>query len=182
VEAPSASVIVRCRDEAPTIERTLLSLRRQTVRSEIVVVDSGSMDGTLEIARRLGDVTIEIPAFDFTYGYALNVGARAAKAPVHFALSAHCFAERPDWIERSLAHYEDSRVAATNGIATFADGRPVRETFLQDAAHARGNARWGFSNHASSWRVEVWRRFPFDEALVYARTASGRGGCSTQGT
>jgi rhamnosyltransferase len=164
--APRATVIVRSKDESRTIERTLSLLRRQTVDPEIVVVDSGSHDGTVGIARRFCDRMIEIPPREFTYGRALNIGARAAKAPIHFAISAHCFPERPDWIERSLAHYERDDVAATNGIQTFADGRPVTEPFYQDAAHARSDPHWGFSNHASSWRASVWQRFPFDEDLA----------------
>ena len=85
-----ASVIVRTKDKADTVEATFAALRPQTVPVEVVVVDSGSTDGTLEIARRHADRLVEIPAEAFTFGRALNVGAAAATAPVHFALSAHC--------------------------------------------------------------------------------------------
>jgi rhamnosyltransferase len=165
--APPASIIVRCRDERATLERTLRTLHAQTVRPEIIVVDSGSVDGSLELAQREADRVIRIAPEEFTYGRALNVGARAAAAPVHFALSSHCFAP-PEWVERSLAHYERADVAGANGIQTFADGSPVTSPFFQEAAHARSNPWWGFSNHASSWRAEAWRRFPFDEELDYA--------------
>ena len=165
---PSAAVIVRCRDERDTLGRTLATLRAQTVPAEIVVVDSGSVDGSLELARAEADRVVEIAPESFTYGYALNVGARAAAAAdVHFALSSHCFAP-PHWIERALTHYEREDVAATNGIQTLADGTPVTRPFVQDAAHARGDPWWGFSNHASSWRASVWREHPFDERLDYA--------------
>jgi rhamnosyltransferase len=160
-----ASVIVRTKNEARAVERAFAALRAQTVSVEIVVVDSGSSDGTLEIARAWCDELVEIPPERFTYGRALNVGAERANAPFHFALSAHCAPARADWVERSLAHYERGDVAATNGIETFPDGTPVARVFYQDAAHARANPYWGFSNHASSWRGDVWRRFPFDERL-----------------
>lgn len=159
---------MRARDAERTIGRSLELLRSQTVQPEIVVVDSGSCDRTLQIARDVCDELIEIPQSEFTYGRALNIGARAASAPVHFALSAHCFPERADWLERSLAHYERPDVAATNGIQGFPDGSPVPEPFYQDAAHAHANPFWGFSNHASSWRTAVWEEFPFDERIDYA--------------
>ena len=165
---PEASVIVRARDEAKTIRRTLDSLRAQTVRPEIIVVDSGSRDATVELSRPRCDRLIEIPPERFTYGRALNIGAAAASAPIHFALSAHCWPERDDWIELSLAHYDRPEVAGTNGIETFADGRAVQAPFEQAAAHARADPFWGFSNHASSWRGSVWERFPFDEDIDYA--------------
>jgi len=167
VSAP-ASVIVRCRDEGGTIERTLQSLRDQTVETEIVVVDSGSRDGSLEIARRWCDQLIEIPPASFTYGFALNTGARAASADFHFALSAHCHFERPDWIERALRHYEREDVAGVTGYHSLPDGTPLEGTFFETPAHARAHPFWGFSNHASSWRASVWEEYPFDESLDYA--------------
>lgn len=163
-----ASVIVRCKDEEKLLERALVSLRRQTVEPEIIVVDSGSRDRSVEIARRWCDQLIEIPAESFTHGRALNIGAAAATAPFHFALSAHCEAERDDWIARTLAHYERSDVAAASGFHALPDGSPLVGVFYQDAAHARAHPFWGFSNHASSWRASVWADHPFDEALAWA--------------
>ena len=165
--AAAASVIVRCKNEARTLGATLDALERQTVRPEIVFIDSGSTDGSRELARGRADRMLDIAPGSFTYGSALNLGAGTASAPIHFACSAHCV-PRDDWVERSLAHYERDDVAGTNGIQTFADGSPVNEVFYQDAAHARSNPDWGFSNHASSWRASVWERFPFDERLDYA--------------
>ena len=161
-----ASVIVRCKNEARTLAATLDALERQTVRPEVVFVDSGSTDGSRELGSERCDVLLDLPPVSFTYGRALNLGAAAATAPIHFACSAHCV-PREDWVERSLAHYEREDVAATNGIQTFADGSAVREVFYQDAAHAREDVYWGFSNHASSWRASVWSEFPFEERLDY---------------
>lgn len=163
-----ASVIVRTKDKADVIERALRSLLAQTIRPEIIVVDSGSTDGTLEIARSLCDRLIEIPPESFTYGYALNAGAREATAPIGFALSAHCVARRSDWIERSLAHYVREDVAATSGQTILPGVVPLTEPFHQDIAHARRHPLWGMSNHASSWRMSLWERFPFSETIDYA--------------
>jgi rhamnosyltransferase len=165
---PSASVIVRAKDEAATIERTLSALRAQSVEAEIVVVDSGSRDGTREIAALLADVVIDLEPGDFSYGRALNLGAAAAGAPIHFALSAHCVPPDVDWIANALPHYEDPTVAAVTGDSGLPGGAPLMTEFRQDAAHARAHPFWGFSNHGSSWRADVWRRFPFDEDLDYA--------------
>ena len=51
-------------------------------------------------------------------------------------------------------------MAATNGIQTLPDGTKADEVFYQDAAHVRAHLLWGFSNHASSWRAELWRDTP----------------------
>jgi rhamnosyltransferase len=161
-----ATVIVRAKDEERSIERALSALRRQSVDPEIVVVDSGSTDGTLAIARRYADRIIEIRPEEFSFGRSLNIGARAASAPIHFALSAHCAPETDDWIERTLGHYERPDVAAVNGALSLPNGRLRLEVVHEsDAGAARARPFDGFSNHASSWRASVWEQHPFDEQL-----------------
>jgi rhamnosyltransferase len=159
------SVIVRAKNKADTIEATLVALRAQTVPVEIIVVDSGSTDDTLDIARRYADKLIEIPPSEFTYGRALNIGAAAASCDVHFALSAHCVPYFSDWIERSVHHYERADVAGTNQSKRSPDGVMIPDVYYQTMDDARRAPFWGFSNHGSSWRGSVWRRFPFREDL-----------------
>jgi rhamnosyltransferase len=163
---PPASVIVRTKDSARTLGRALSSLRAQTIPSEIIVVDSGSSDGTLAIAQKQADRVLEIDAASFSFGHALNVGAAVARAPIHFALSSHTFAPDNRWIERSLAMYDRSDVAGTSGAPVCPDSHePLRTTVYQTLSDALSNPTWGFSNTGSSWRAEVWADFPFDEHL-----------------
>jgi rhamnosyltransferase len=166
VSAPAATFIVRAKDKRDTIEATLRSIRGQTVPSELIVVDSGSTDGTREVAARYADRVVDIPAGAFSYGGALNAGAAAASAPVHAALSAHCTLPGDDWLERVLRHYRDPAVAATNGERLDPEGRRLEAPLVQTLELARRHPGWGFSNHASTWRADVWRAFPFDERLV----------------
>lgn len=50
------SIIIPVFNEAPVIERLLQSLKKQTYKPlEIIVVDDGSVDNTIEIARRYAD-------------------------------------------------------------------------------------------------------------------------------
>lgn len=163
-----ASVIVRAKDEVAKIEQALTSVRQQTVSAELIVVDSGSTDGTLAIAHRLADRVIEIPPERFTYGYSLNVGASAATAPLHVALSAHCQLPRTDWLATAADHYRRADVAATHGVNHSPGGGALAEVFYQDYDFQYAHPYWGFSNHASSWRAGVWERFPFDEQLPAA--------------
>ena len=159
------SVIVRAKDKVETIGATLESVRRQSVEAEIIVVDSGSTDGTLRVAERWADLIVEIAPEEFTYGGALNTGAAAASAPVHAALSAHCVLESETWLEDSLGKYERADVAATAAGFNTPTGDPLRGTRFQTIEDVALNPIWGFSNHASTWRADVWREFPFREDL-----------------
>jgi len=55
----AVTVVVPTRDSSRTLERCLESLRAQTARCRVVVVDGASRDGTVVIARRLADEVIE---------------------------------------------------------------------------------------------------------------------------
>ncbi|MGY1664583.1 glycosyltransferase [Geodermatophilus sp. SYSU D00696] len=163
--SPDTSVIVRSRNKAKTIEATFQALRAQSRPVEIVVVDSGSTDGTVEIAKKWADVLIEIAPESFSYGRALNVGADAASGAIHFALSAHCRPTTNTWVEDSLSFYQDERVVGTCEAFRTPAGEPIQGVYLPPLDEARSQPAWGFSNHASSWRADTWRTFRFREDL-----------------
>ena len=52
--------MVRSRDSERTIQKTFASVRAQTIEAELIAVDSGSRDRTLEIARRWCDQVLEL--------------------------------------------------------------------------------------------------------------------------
>ena len=157
-----ASVVIRARDEGAAIGATLAALAAQTLRDhEVIVVDSGSRDDTIAIARRAGATVIEIPADTFTFGGALNTGAERAAAPVCVALSAHAPPTDDGWLERIVAACSEDGVACASGDRLGPDGTPLAGRIRQDAALAERVPRWGYSNAAGAFRTELWRRRPF---------------------
>lgn len=56
--SPSVTVVVPTKNAARTLGRCLDSLRTQTYPTRTVVVDNGSTDGTVEVARRGADVVL----------------------------------------------------------------------------------------------------------------------------
>lgn len=159
------SIIVRTYNSAATLEDCLRSLAGQTVRPEVIVVDSGSTDDTLTIAHRYADRFTTLPHEAFTYGRALNRGAEIASAPIHGALSSHCTLNSRTWVADALRHYERAEVAAACGHIVGPDGSPLVAPLDVTAETPIPNPRWSFSNHASTWRVSVWGEHPFNETL-----------------
>lgn len=77
---PALSVVIIGRNEGERLERCILSA--QSIEgwqpAEILYVDSGSTDGSLDLAARLGAVVLPLPAGAFTAARARNFGWRHA--------------------------------------------------------------------------------------------------------
>ena len=189
VPSVRASVIIRARDEAKSIGTTLDLLAGQTVAHDVVVVDSGSTDGTQVIARERGAHVVDLQGDEFTFGRSLNVGvraaledgARAASAPFLVALSAHAFPRAPEWLERLASHFDDPAVACASGEAVDERFRPLPGPVRQDLARLEAWPFWGYSNAAGAFRASLWERRPFREDLPgcedreWSRWALGEG-------
>lgn len=166
-DSPRVSVVVRTKDEAASIGKTLRLLAEQTLapQSETIVVDSGSSDDTVAIARDAGARVIEIPAADFTYGGSLNTGAAEARAELVVALSAHAFPLDDGWLERVVATFDDERVACACGYEGDPLGNRLTGPRVQDADDAARHPHWGYSNVNGGFRRELWRQRPFREDM-----------------
>jgi rhamnosyltransferase len=167
MSTPEVTVLIRSKDEAPNIGRVLDILAGQTIadRSEIVVVDSGSTDGTVDIARAAGVRLFEMRAEDFTYGRSLNLGCSNARGEIIVALSAHAYPWDEHWLERMVRAFDDEQVACACGYDAAPDGGKLEEPVLQDEAHARRHPRYGYTNASGGFRAELWRQHPFREDM-----------------
>jgi len=89
-----ASVIIRVRNEARSLARCLELVAGQRGLGgppEVIVVDSGSDDGSAAVARRAGARVVSIAPAAFSFGGALNLGAQTAGHEALVSLSAHAF-------------------------------------------------------------------------------------------
>lgn len=85
------SIIIPTLNESKDLPKTIATLRKnskQTIPKEIIVVDTGSTDNTLEIAKSLDLKTISFIPSERGRALALNRGAREAKGEVLLFLDA----------------------------------------------------------------------------------------------
>jgi glycosyltransferase involved in cell wall biosynthesis len=113
----SVSVVVTVKNEAESIQTLLDSLGQQTrPAEEIVIVDGGSTDGTLQALRRAGPSirALEAPGANISQGR--NAAIRAATHDVILVTDAGVVL--PDtWVERLVEPFErDSSVAMVGGF------------------------------------------------------------------
>jgi len=85
------SIIIPTLNEAQYLETTIKAIRNRCVgdsKKEIIVVDTGSTDGTQEIAARLGVRLLQIQGAGHGRAFGLNHGAQEASGNILFFLDA----------------------------------------------------------------------------------------------
>jgi glycosyltransferase involved in cell wall biosynthesis len=162
----NASIVIRVRNGMRHgIDDLIAHLLTQHGGPEVIVVDSGSTDGTLECATGFGVEVLQVPRSEFSFGRALNRGADSATGEVIVALSADAFPRDDGWVAAMVSRFEDPAVACVFGETRDWAGRPLEASVRQDAKSARSHPFWGYSNGAGAFRADLWRDRPFREDL-----------------
>lgn len=165
------SVVIRSYNEAAHIGKLLLGIAAQRMAAhEVIVVDSGSTDGTVDIARRHGARVIAIDKREFTFGRALNVGCATATGDILVFASAHVYPTFDTWLERLVAPFGDERVVLSYGrqrgnhINKFSEHRIFEQWFPAEPVCPQ---RSYFCNNANcAVRRLAWEQQPYDETLT----------------
>ncbi len=164
---PPVSIVIRTLNAAETLGEVLLRLQ-PAESDQLIVVDSGSTDGTVELARRYSAEILVIRKEDFTYGRALNRGFSAARHEWVLSLSAHTIPADPFFLEsyrRAIGRFQESVTAAVGPIlGEFDAALSGGITYFQGDDLRRGFG-FGAGNPNSLYRRSAWQRRPFDEEI-----------------
>ena len=76
------SIVVRAYNEIKHIGILLTGISQQNYAAEVILVDSGSTDGTVEAAENFGATVVKIKPEDFSFGHALNIGCENASGDI----------------------------------------------------------------------------------------------------
>jgi glycosyltransferase involved in cell wall biosynthesis len=165
------SVVIRAYNEARHIGRLFEGLERQSVaHRELILVDSGSTDSTVEIARQHGARVVRIPSEKFSFGRSLNLGLQAATHELVVIASAHIHPVYPDWLECLLQPLEDTQVALVygkqrGGQSSMFSERQILRQWFPEADNARQSSP--FCNNANAAiRRSLWQKHAYDEDLT----------------
>ena len=169
---PESSVIIRTFNEEKFLPDLLMAINQQTYRDyETIVVDSGSLDRTREIAARKADKLVPIESRDFTFGHSLNIGIQQTASKYIVIVSAHTLPFDENWLENLIEPLRNDNTAMVYGrqlggaSSKFSEAQDMRRTFGVKRV-VLTPPRFFANNANSAIRRDLWQQYPFDEALL----------------
>ena len=178
----SASILIPVKDGGEDLARCLAGIGRQRgpVEPEIVVVDSGSTDDSVAVARAAGARVIEVAPEDFDHGGTRNLAAGEATGEVLVFLSQDAEPLGTSWLAALLARLDaDERIAGVYGRQLARHDAVPPECYFLDYLYGseprlQALGEGGelsmqttlFSNANAAIRRAAWVEFPFAEDLI----------------
>jgi glycosyltransferase involved in cell wall biosynthesis len=165
------SIVIRAYNEEEHLGRLFEGIQSQSLREgEVILVDSGSRDGTRQIAENNGATIVQIAPEQFSFGRSLNMGIAAARGECVVIASAHVRPVYPDWLECLLRPFEDPRIALVFGkqrgmtSSRFSEHQIFRQWFPDEDVDAQTTP---FCNNANAAiRRSLWEQQPYNEDLT----------------
>lgn len=199
---PAISVVIPVRNGGELFRRCLASLFAQQVEKdfELVVIDSGSTDGTWEFLARLPVRRLHVAPETFDHGLTRNVAVSEARGDIIVCTVADAIPVGDRWLATLIAPLQENNdVVAVGGkqivphdtamdpLRWFRPDQPLtpnREQFSatswKAASPARRRAAAGLDNVTTAYRGSVLRARPFvatdfGEDLEWGRWALSQG-------
>src|SRR5688500_358799 len=168
---PETTILIRAFNEERWLPEVFAAIHRQRYRDfEVLLVDSGSVDATRDIAAANGARIVRLRSEDFTFGHSLNVGIGEARGKYMALVSAHAIPSDEDWLENLVAPLRQPQVAMVFGgqrghkVSKFSECRDFERMFPAQGYEV--DVEQPFANNANSAvKRELWEQYPFDKGL-----------------
>jgi rhamnosyltransferase len=174
MNTPAVSIVMRSYNEGWALKGTLLAVLRQSFRDyELIVIDSGSTDGSQDLIRRAHPRHfVQIQPHEYHPPRVMNLGMKLARANHVIFLNADATPVDEHWLAPLVRVMHDPEVAAVFGRQVpRPDCQAVYAAdYEQCFGRRRASAKWDhfFSMVSSGIRKDLWARRGFNEAMQYS--------------
>ncbi len=184
---PMVSIILRSFNESWALRETLPAIQAQSYRNwELIVIDSGSTDGSVELIRAARPQHfIQIKPAEYNPSRVMNLGMRLARAEFGIFLNADATPQGTNWLGPLVRPLLDPQTAAVFGRQI---PRPdCQAVYACDYERCFGPKResveWEhfFSMVSSGLRKDIWSQRGFLEKMQYSEDDEYTRWCRAEG-
>ena len=181
------TIMLRSFNEGWALRETLPALRAQEYQQwELIVIDSGSTDGSVELIRNARPKHfIQITPSEYNPARVMNHGMQLARSEFGIFLNADATPRGNNWLRPLAEALRDPQTAAVFGRQI---PRPdCQAVFAHDYERCfgsnRASTRWDhfFSMASSGIRKDLWAKRGFDERMQYSEDDDYTRWCRAQG-
>lgn len=179
------SVVIPTKNGGGIFQRVLHGLQKQINWSqvELIIIDSGSTDGTVQAARNVGAKVIEIPPQDFNHGATRDYGISLTTCEIVVLMVQDAIPNDPHLLQNIIQRFGDLEVAGVyvrqlpqpdadlltkRNLNNWLTGRAESETrkmttldWFQSLEPIAKYFFCNFDNVCSAVRKSVWQRHMF---------------------
>ncbi|MBT5715987.1 MAG: glycosyltransferase [Opitutae bacterium] len=167
------SLVIRTLNEALHLDSLLQGIAKQktdNLEYEVILVDSGSTDGTLEIAALHNCHILHITRQEFSFGLSLNMGCEAASGDILVITSGHCVPLDETWLQHLCQPILDDAAQYTYGRqigaseSQFSECQIFSKYYPEENNHLENDFFCNNANSAIS--RSAWEAHYFDEQIT----------------
>ena len=166
------SIIIRTLNEEAHIHGLITAIHEQNIQDkvEIVLVDSGSKDNTINIAQKLGSKIVHITPAEFSFGRSLNYGIKQASGEIIVLISGHCLPQNKDWLQNLIAPLKKEQIHYAYGkqiggkVNQFSECQLFSKYYPDYNIIPQNNIFCNNANAALSYNI--WTKYKFNEELT----------------
>lgn len=187
-----ASIVIPVKNGGERFRQVLTAIKNQKTKYEYetIIVDSGSTDGSVQVAKEFGVSLYEIPASEFGHGKTRNYGASKGSGKYIIFLTQDALPADENWLENMIEAIAESRAAGGFGrhlpypdcnmvdqkllyyhFIRFGSGdKPFYEFKLDESNREKYEKDSDyeqyltfFSDNCSCLRRDVWEKIPYED-------------------
>lgn len=182
MEKINISIIIPVKNGISTIKQCLDAIFAQTLidQTEVIIIDSGSTDGTLDIVRLYPVRLYQIPPESFNHGATRNYGVSLAKGEFVVMTVQDAVASDKLWLHHITIPLTDKGVIGVSGrqvvphkenmnpgawYQTFSAPKTTKISYsedeLNDMLPGVKKSKCGWDNVTAAYKTEILKEYPF---------------------
>ena len=167
------SIIIRTYNEERYLNDLLNAIINQIINDhkvEIIIVDSGSTDNTLDIASSFNCTIKKIEKVNFSFGRSLNLGCITSNGEILIFISGHCIPANEFWLLNLINPILKNEVILTYGKQIGSSNTKFSELQIFEKyfpTESKIPQIGFFCNNANAAILKSeWEKYRFDEDLT----------------
>lgn len=175
---PKVSIFIPTKNAGSEFSKVLDSIYNQKEKDlEVIIVDSGSTDETLEIVENYPIKLYEISSNEFGHGKTRNLALKYSRADYIVFLSQDAIPNDCNWLSNLLMNFQDEKTAGVFSRQIPREDAKETEKFFYkyyfpDKKIIRPNKKYNsiqnrfFSNVSSCIKKEIFQKYKFNDSIL----------------